>query len=107
MEKAGSVYMFVFSIPQALRFNDLGVLVSVQSTESLARDSTEEDNVLALLSYPISSHSQLTLVDRELGRDYQRPSDLRIGSITVEQVSFGLDHWNIYLKGRGRRGVEE
>lgn len=60
------------------------MLTSAQSSEHVSHDTPQVDSVLG---HPITSHSQLTLVDTRLGREHTRPLHLLIDSVTVTQVS--------------------
>lgn len=67
----------------------MSVLTSAQSSETLVHEGTNNqgaDSAFALLSYPITSHSQLTLVNRGPARDRRRPQGLVLDTVTVSQV---------------------
>ncbi len=84
--------------PQELRFDETGLLTSAVSTETLLTrpaapregDEAAEVDVSALFSHPVSSRSQLSLVDTQRARDHPRPQGLVSDSISISQVSVSL-----------------
>lgn len=74
---------------QELRYDDMAVLISAESTESVESSHTPPtaDASSAFFSRPISSNSRLTLRGVEPARDQPRPSGLVTDSATVSQVS--------------------
>ena len=72
---------------QVLRYDSNGVLMAVQSNELLQYGGLDESSSsFAVLAFPLSSQSVLTLVDRHVALDRQRPQAVVMDIVDINEV---------------------